>query len=150
MIHALGEQREDHARRIGKNILQRDEALALFRPALAQADEAAEPAIGGAVGGIGEERQPRFLQVQPRADDEGELRILRRRMSAHHACERVTVRHRDGGEPHVLRLHGDLFGVRGAAQEGEVAGALQLGIGEFAHADSPCTYHLGCSSPGSP
>ena len=95
VIGPFGEKCQDHARRMGIDVLQRDEALALLRAALAHAEQAAQRAIGLAVGGVGQKRNPRFNQIQPRTDDEGQFRILRRRMCPYHAGQRVAVGHRN-------------------------------------------------------
>ncbi len=150
MFGTLGEEREDHALRMGIDVIEGEDAFALLRPPLAEAEQPAERAIGGTIGGIGQQRRPALRQVEPRADDEGEFRVLRRLMRAHDAGQRVAVGHGKGRQPQMLRLHGELLGMRCAAQEGEIAAALKLGVGDPAHADNPWTNHLGGSSPASP
>ncbi len=103
-------------------------AFALGRAAPAQGDEPGEPAIGGAIRRIDEQAAP-AAEVEPGADDEAHLRHLRRHMGAHHAGQAVAVGQRKAREAEGRGGDGQLLRMRGAAQEGEIAGRLQLGIG---------------------
>ena len=145
VIGAAGQQREDEALGEVADIVERQQALALAGAALAEAEQPAQAAIGGARGGPGQQRKA--VEIEPGAHHEGQLRILRGTMRAHHPGQRVAVGDGQRGQSQMLGLHRQLLGVRGAAQEGEVAGALQLGV---AHDDNPCTNHFGCDPPVSP
>ena len=103
-------------------------AFALGRAAPAQRDEPGEPAIGGAIRGIDQQAAP-AAEIEAAADDEAHARHLRRHMGAHHAGEAVAVGQRKAGEPEGRGGDGQFLRMRGPAQEAEIAGRLQLGIG---------------------
>ena len=65
--------------------------------------------------------------------------FLQRGEGPHHARDGIAVGDGDGGKPEFRRAGHKLFGMRGAAQEGEVGGDAKLGIG--GHRNTPCTYH---------
>ena len=54
--------------------------------------------------------------------------IFFRRVRAHHARERALVGDRERGVAQLPRLHDQLLRMRGAAQEAEVAQAVELGV----------------------
>jgi len=124
-----------------EQVVQAQMALPLGRAALAEREQPRQPAIGRPVGRIDQEaetracpsptlpRRGRFLQIQPRADDEAEAGLLRRHMRAHHSRQAAAVGEGDRSEAEPGRGLHQLVRVRGAAQEAEVAGDLQLGIG---------------------
>ena len=57
-------------------------------------------------------------------------------MSAHHPRERALVGERERLIPERMGPGDELLGVRGAAQEGEVAETVQLGVGR-GHGPAP-------------
>ncbi len=82
---------------------------------------------------------PLPAQRELRSDDEPESTFLRRPMRTHDPRERAFVG--DGERlvtERVSALH-QLFRMRGAAQEGKVGAAVQLGVGGGCHANMPCT-----------
>ncbi len=103
-------------------------ARAFLGAALAARQQAAQPAIGGAVGREAEQAR-RVRQIEAAADDEAEVELLGGGMGAHHAGERVAVGDGDGAVAELARAQHQLGRMRGAAQEGEIGGDLQLGIG---------------------
>ena len=100
-------------------------AAALAAPRLAQAEQAAEPAIGGAVGRIDEHRQ-RVVEVEPAADDEAHARHLRRLMCPHHPGERTVIGDAERRDAEQSRSGKKLLRARCPAQEGEVRRDLKL------------------------
>ena len=122
-----------------RDILQRQMTFALGRACLAQAQQAAKPAIGRPVGRITEQRRA-VRQVEPAADDKFEPVFLGRRVCAHHAGQAVAVGDRDGGQTQFLGAHHQFFWVRRAAQEGEVAGHLKFGVRHH-HLTQTCRGH---------
>jgi hypothetical protein len=50
-------------------------------------------------------------------------------MGAHHARDRAFVRDRERAVAERMRTLDELLGMRGAAQEAEVADAVELGVG---------------------
>ena len=112
---------------VGEEVGERQAAFALLGPALAAREQGREPAVSGAVAGIGKEARP-VLEIETRADDEAQARLARRRVRAHDTRERIAVRH---GKCSVAELGGalhQLLRMRGAAEEAEVARHLQLGV----------------------
>ena len=145
VVGAVGQQREDEALGEVADIVEGQQALALAGATLAEAEQPAQPAIGGARGGPGQQRQA--VEIEPGPHHERQLRILGRAMRPHHAGQRVAVGDGQRGEPQMPGLHRQLLGMRGPAQKGEIAGALQFGV---AHDDNPCTNHFGSGPPASP
>ena len=64
-------------------------------------------------------------------------------MGAHDAGKGVAVGDADGGKAEGSGFLGQLFGMRGTAQEREIGGDGKLGI--RGHGKTPCTNHLGVS-----
>jgi hypothetical protein len=102
-------------------------AFALGRAALAEGEKRRQPAIGGAVLGEGEEAHP-VAQIEPHTDDEADAGLLRRLMRAHEPGDAVAVGDRDRRETERRGLLHQLVRMRAAAQKGEIAGHLKLGI----------------------
>ena len=141
---------EDHARSPFEEIGKIEVAVALLGAAVAERKQAAEPAIGGAIGRPGEDvgrpqrsrlryereisprSRPRLrgrlvAEDEPAADGIAEPCLFRRDMPAHDAGKRVAVGHRDAGQPEPHRLAREFLGMRSAAQEGEVGGDGEFG-----------------------
>jgi hypothetical protein len=122
-------------------VLAEQPALAFLDPALAGREHGGEAAIGGAVGGIDEHRG-RVDEVEAAADHEPHAHLACRVVRAHDAGERVAVGDRDRREAERLRRRDHLRRRRRAAQEAEIGGRLQLGVG---HPNTPWTYQRGRS-----
>ena len=99
-------------------------AFALGRAALAEGQQPRQPAIGGAVRGIGEQARA-VAQVEAAADDEPDPDLFRRMMRAHDAGQAVAVGDRDRLMAERGRGQHQLVRMRGAAQEREIGGDLQ-------------------------
>jgi hypothetical protein len=86
------------------------------------------------------------LEAEFRADDELDAaQLLDRRMRAHHAGERAFIGDGERFVAELLRLRHELLGMRGAAQETEVAQTMQLGVGGMSldvHPKIPCRNHF--------
>ena len=138
---------EDLAIAMGHDIGVIEMTLALGRAPLAQGQEASEAAIGGTVLRIGEEARA-IGEVEPDADDKADSGGLRRLMRAHQPGDAVAVGDRDRPVAKRRRGRHQFARMRGAAQEREIAGDLQLGV--VRHAKRPCTNQRGGGSPGKP
>jgi len=107
-------------------------ALALLGAEIARAEQAAESSVGGAVGGPdGDIRRP-VAEGETATDGIACAGLLRCKMSAHNASQRVAVR---DGKPCEAENRGggcQFLRVRGAAQEREIRGGEQLGISGLA------------------
>ena len=118
-------------------------ALALLGAAVAEGEQAAEAAIGGAVGRPGDDVGRPVAEDEAAADGIGEASRLRRAMAADDAGERVAVGDGDAGEAEPGGLGDQLLRMRAAAQEGEIGGDGELGEG--GHAKTPCRYQRGAA-----
>ena len=116
------------------DVLPAEQALRLAAAPLAERQQAAEPAIGGPVGRVDQERGA-VGQVEPAADDQPHARRLRRLVRADDAGEAVAVGDRQGLDAEHGRLGEQLLARAGAAQEREMRRALELGV---AHPNTPC------------
>ena len=129
LVRAIRRQCDQHlALGVRHHVVSMEHAAALRRAPLAEGEQAAEAAVGGAVAGIAEEREPAG-EIEPRTCEQPQAGRLRCDMGAHRAGEGVAVGDADGGESQRRRPPHQLVGVRGAAQEAEVAHRLQLGVG---------------------
>ena len=87
-----------------------ERALSLLGAELAERQQAAEPAVSGAVSGIGEQAR-RILQIEPGADDEFDpADFACGKVGAHHAGKRVAVGDGDGRKSKRLRRRHQLLG----------------------------------------
>jgi hypothetical protein len=68
-------------------------------------------------------------EVEAGADHEADADLLGGDVRPHHAGERIAIGQRERGEAELGGAQHQLFGMRAAAQEREVAGDLQLGVG---------------------
>ena len=84
---------------------------------------------------------------QARAEQQADAACLRRLVHAHHAGHGVAVGDADRGQPKHCGRGRQFLRPRGAAQEGEGAGDLKLGVRRYAtgHANRPCMYQRGVS-----
>ncbi len=113
----------------GGEIGKADIAFALGRAPAAEAEQGRKPAVSGAI--LGQTKQAATLgQIEPRADHELDARALGGNMGAHDAGQRVAVGDRDRREPKRRRAFDQLLGMRRAAEEAEIGGDLELGVGE--------------------
>ena len=74
-------------------------------------------------------RRCRVRQLHLAADDEPHLQAIDLGVGAHDAGQRALVGDRQRAVAQRLRPRDQLLGVRGAAQEAEVAAAVKLGVG---------------------
>jgi hypothetical protein len=102
-------------------------AFAFWRAPFAKGKERRQPAIGGAILGIGEEAGA-VAQIEAHADDEADANVLGRLMRADKAGDAVAVGNGDRLETKQSRLPDQLVGMRPAVQKREIAGRLQLGV----------------------
>jgi hypothetical protein len=122
-----GEGDEDHPFGMGGDIIEMKLAFAFLGAALAQGQQAAQPAIGRAVAGISEQAR-RVLEIEADADDQLDAGLLGGEMSTDRAGERVPIGDGDGREAKRLRRRHQFLGMRAAAQEREVGGDIELGV----------------------
>ena len=137
-----GDQDLAFARR--HQLLEREMAFALLRPAIAGGQQPAQTAIGRPVGRVAD-RLEAVGGNEAAAHQQADAGFLGGGVRPHDACQRIAVRDADRGEPQLGRLLDHLMGVGGAAQEREIGRGDQLG--ELAHANTPCTNHRGTASP---
>jgi hypothetical protein len=129
-------------------IVQGEVAFALGGTAFAQAEQAAQAPVGGAVGRVDQDRQlARSAQLKPAPHHQRDAGLLRRDMGTNDPRQGVDIG--DGDRP-VAQRRGpldELLGMSGPAQEGEVAGDLQLRVaGRSAAARRSCA-GLGTTLP---
>ena len=111
-----------------ENLLEGELAFAFLGLEIARGDEAAEPAVGRAIGRIGQHFET-VAGDKPRADEELDVSLAGFVVSAHHAGKRVAVGDADGGEPKFVGARHHFLRMRGAAQEGKVSGDGEFGVG---------------------
>jgi hypothetical protein len=128
------------------NIIPGQRAAALSGARLAQGQETAETAIGGAVGGIDKQRGA-VGQVEPAADNGAHAGDLGRFVRPHDAGQRMTIGDAERSDPEQGGLSEQFLDARRAAQEREVRRDLQLGIG--GHANTPWMYQRRSPEAGS-
>ena len=135
-----GQDNGQLALRMVQEVAEGQVAPALGRPPLAQGQETGQPAPGRPVLGIADQVRRPVGEDQPRAGQhlQGAARPASRRPGPDDAGHAVAV-----GDPQGLQAQGggglhQLLGVRGGAQEGEVAGRRQLGVA--AHPNRPCSH----------
>ena len=125
-------------------------ALRLAGSAFAERQQTAKPRIGGPVCRIDEHRHP-VGQIEAATDNEADARGFGRLVGAHDSCQRIAVDHGKRLDAERGGLAEELVTGRGAAQEGEMRGDLQLGIAGTGHPNTPCRNHrcepVAASSP---
>ncbi len=102
-------------------------AFAFGGAALAEGQQPREPAIGGAIRGVGEQARA-VAQIETAADDEADPDLFGRMMRAHDAGKAVAVGDRDRPMTERGRGQHQLVRMRGAAQKREIGGDLQLRV----------------------
>jgi hypothetical protein len=140
LVRRLGRQHDqDLALAVGDQLGQGETARALFGAALAQGEQAAEPAIGRPVARIAEQLRA-VLRHQTGAGQQLQSRLPGCHMGAHHAGQRVAVGRPDGGQAQRLGGQHQLVRVRGAPQEAVVGRDLELGVNSRGHGGSHLRY----------
>ena len=139
--HVRGQQHQGEALRMVEDIVPGDQAFALGDGAAAARDQPRETAIGGPVGGEGEQALA-AVEVEPGADHDAKAEFLRLGMSAHHAGQRIAVGDGDGGVLEQRRLGDEFFRQGGAFEKREGCAHMKLGIG--AHGNTPWRYQRVC------
>ncbi len=107
-----------------EQIVEAEDAFALFRTEVAARKQTAEASPGGPVAGISENVRRTI------GEDEARSGVIREskpvfaldEMSAHHAGDGIAVAETEAIEPAMRRLQHQLLGMRGAAQEREIGG----------------------------
>ena len=123
-----------HTFRIGYQHRQRDLAHALVLPfALGGlhppgADQPAQPAIGSAVLGVGEEGEP-LDRLDPAADHRAQFERLGFGVEPHHPGHRIDVRDPDGVITPLIGRQNEVNSVRSPAQEAEATHQPQFDKG---------------------
>ena len=128
-VRCLGwQQREYLPLVMAEHVVERQGAAAFGGQSFAVGQERAEPGIGRPVGRPAEQRGAAD-QVEPAADQEAQPDLLGLLVRPDDAGEAVAVGEREAGETQCLGLDDQLLGMRGAPQEAEVGGDLELGVG---------------------
>ena len=154
-----GHDDEEQAFLPGEEIVEAENTFALGGAKLAETQEPAQSPVRCPIRRIGENVGRAVGEHETRADQQ-----LRRRtallqhfscafVGAYHAGERVPVGNADCGVTLQCRRKHEFSRMRGAAQEGEIRGDGDLGVGKRGrHAKSPCRYQEGraLSFPYSP
>ena len=76
-------------------------AFALAAPALADGEQAAEAAVGGAIGRVDQKRGA-LIEIEPAADHEPDSGLLGGLMRPHHPGQGIAVRDAEGGHPKLV------------------------------------------------
>ncbi len=140
---APGSHRIRQSCKMPLHILARQMIAALRRRTPAVGDQRAQARIAVAIGRQGDKLQATGKR-EFRPDDElqgcAPSHLLHRHVRPHHARHRTLIGDGQRAVAELLRPLHQLRGSRCAAQEGEVAEAVQLRIGgrRRAHPDSPC------------
>ena len=107
------------------------DAVAFFGAAVADGEQAAEAAVGGAVGRVGEDVGRAVAEDEAGADVDREVQLFGLREGADDAGDRVAVGDADGGVAERVRLLHQLARMRAAAQEGEVRRRREFDVSHF-------------------
>jgi hypothetical protein len=102
-------------------------AFAFLGGEIAGGEQAAEPAVSGAVGRIGEHLET-VGRDEAGADHELDVAVLGFVIGAHHAGERIAVGDADGDLAKLVGGLDHLPRMRRAAQKREVGGHCQFGV----------------------
>jgi len=135
---------QDTLSAIIQHIFEREFARSFHGPALAERQQAAELTKSLPVARIGQQLGP-VHQNKPGGDEIAKPEISRRTMTANNAGKRILVGNGQPTQPNLAGPGDQLLGMRGASQEGEIAGREQFHIG---HGNSPATYQSSVASPG--
>ena len=88
---------------MGGDIVEMERAFPLLGAALAEREQAAEPAVSGAVRRVGEQTR-RIVEIEARTDDALDAAdFARGEMGAHHAGKRIAVGDGDCRKPKRFR-----------------------------------------------
>ena len=132
-IRMVGQQHGDQAFGMGGHVAPLQVAGALAGAALADAEQPAQARVGGAAGGVDQQRSA-ASEVEPAADDQAQLRLDGALVGARDAGEAVAVGDGERVVAEQLGLGEQLLDVRGAAEEGVVRGDLEFYVGHSAGA----------------
>jgi hypothetical protein len=114
---------------LGQKIVAIEQAFALFGATLAEREESREPAPGGAVLRIGEDVGRTIGKDEPGAGGEFQACFLCGLMGTYDARDRIAVGNADPSQPKGLGAIHQLFRMGGTAEEREIGGDGELGIG---------------------
>ena len=134
VVRLVRHQHRDEPLGVFGEVVPAEQAGSLAAAPLAARQQAAEATIGRPVGGIDQDRGT-VGEFQPAADNQPDAGRLRRLMGADDAGQAIAIGDRQGGEPAGGGLVEQFLAGAGAAQEGEMRGAVQLGV---AHPKMPC------------
>ena len=131
-----------------RQIAGEQDARPFSRAQIACRQQPGEAAIGRAVLRIGEDVGRAVGEDESHARHEAEGRVRRQSllhigMGAHDPGHRIAVGQAEPGIAERLRHGHELFRVRGAAQETEIAEGAEFGEGRAHQPNSPCTYQRG-------
>ena len=146
-IAARKPQRETVTEIVRCDLLTRQSITALVRTAACTRDEAAQPTIGGAIGGKKNESQP-VDEREFAAHDELEPGIFCRFVCTHHASDRADIGERQRAVIEFRGTFDELVGMRGTFEKGEIAAAMKLGVRHGASLlGQLCTGFMGATVP---
>ena len=123
--------------------------------ALAQGQQAAQAAVGGAVAGEDDQFGP-VEEAQPNPDDQTNVGRLRPHQGPDDPGKGVAVGDAHGGQTQGPGLHHHLPGMGRALQEAEIGQGTELGVvavpcrGRGRHGNIPCIHHEGARSSFAP
>ena len=120
---------EHHAFAPGQKIWKVEKAIPLHGADIAEGEEAAEAAIGGAVGRPGEDVGGAVAECQAAADGVGDTALFGGAEGANDAGERVAIGDADAGKTKARRRLHQFLGARSPAQKREVGGDAKLSEG---------------------
>ena len=124
--------------RVQLEVAQPQRVLALGAAPARQRDQTRELGVGAPVGR--QQHQQQFaLEAELGADDQLQAVLARRHVGLDHAGQRAFVGDRERAVALPCGLGDQLLGVRGAAQEAEIADAVQFGVGHLCQARRICT-----------
>ena len=141
-IGPVRHQDRDQSFAMRDDIIPGKRAAALSGAPLAQGQQTAEPAIGGTVCRIDQQRGA-VGQIKPGADDGAHAGDLGRFVCPDDAGQRMTIGDAERADPEQGGLGEQFLDARRAAQEREMRRDLQFGVGDPArggHAKMPWMY----------
>ncbi len=126
-IRHVRDQHADQALGVEGDVLPAEDAFGLAAAPLAERQQPAQPGVGRPVGRIDQDRRA-VGQIEAAADDQPDAGRLGGLVGADDAGEAVAIGDRQRLDAACGGLDEQLLAGTRAAQEGEVRGALQLGI----------------------
>ena len=124
-----------------REIVEEERALAFRGAQIAARQQPRQPPVGGAVSRIGENIGRCVSEDEPRAGRDMQLMhdigiVAGIDMRPHDAGQRIAVGDADAFQAERRRLRDHFFRVRGPAQEGEIRGDGEFGVGHVTSASS--------------